>query len=146
MDIHRSALVPFSPLQMFTLVRDVPRYPEFLRWCHDATVHEQDEGQQLATLEVSLGGIVQSFTTRNRLHSPEKITLSLVEGPFQALGGEWLFQAIGDEGCKVSLSLGFEFSNGLLAGAFRRGFAHLADHLLLDFVERAEDLHGDAED
>lgn len=142
MDIHRSALVPYTPLQMYALVRDVPRYPEFLRWCRDTTVHEEDAHQQLATLEVTVAGFVQAFTTRNRLEPHERITLSLVDGPFTALGGEWTFRALGDEGCKVSLSLGFEFSNGMLAGAFRRGFAQVADHLLQDFVARAEALHG----
>lgn len=142
MDIHRSALVPFTPSQMYALVRDVPRYPEFLSWCRDAIVHEENAEQQLATLEVSVAGFVQSFTTRNRLEPGERIMLSLVDGPFSALGGEWVFRALGDDGCKVSLSLGFEFSNGVLAGAFRRGFAQIADHLLQDFVARAEALHG----
>ena len=142
MHIERFALLPYSAHQMYRLVHDVTAYPTFLSWCSDATVHEQDEGSQLASLWVRVGGLTQQFTTRNRLVPGELLTMSLVEGPFQRLTGEWGFESLGESGSKVRLDLTFEFSSSLLSSTFRRGFARITDRMVGDFARRAEDIHG----
>ena len=142
MEIKRTSLVLHPAMDMFRLVLDVPAYPEFLSWCLDAEIHEQSPGEQLASLKVRVSGITQSFTTRNRYMPGERLTLSLVEGPFRSLSGEWRFEPLGDEGSKVTLALGFDFSNKVLSTAFRRGFTHVADRLVLDFCNRADVVYG----
>lgn len=142
MHIDRSALLPYSALEMYRLVHDVPSYPRFLRWCSDATVHEQDEAQQLATLWVTLGGLTQQFTTRNRLVPGELLTMSLVEGPFRRLTGEWRFEPLGAAGSRVRLHLSFEFSSVLLSSAFRRGFSRISERMVAEFARRAESIYG----
>ncbi|MDX1555050.1 MAG: type II toxin-antitoxin system RatA family toxin [Xanthomonadales bacterium] len=142
MQIDRSALLPFSAHDMYRLVLDVPAYPQFLSWCRDSEVHEQDEGQQLASLWIKVGGMTQQFTTRNRLVPGEVLTMSLVEGPFRRLSGEWQFRNLGDSGSKVSLHLSFEFSNSLLSSAFRRGFERISERMVSEFARRAESLYG----
>jgi ribosome-associated toxin RatA of RatAB toxin-antitoxin module len=142
MHIERSALLPYSAHEMYQLVHDVPDYPRFLSWCSDATVHEQDNDQQLASLWVTVGGLTQQFTTRNRLVPGELLTMSLVEGPFRRLGGEWRFASLGDSGSKVSLHLTFEFSSSLLSSAFQRGFARISERMVGDFASRARALYG----
>ena len=142
MEIKRTALVLHSAMDMFRLVQDVPSYPEFLSWCLGATVHEQTVDYQLAALEVKVGGMVTSFSTRNRFVPGERLTLSLVDGPFSHLSGEWLFNALGEKGSKVTLSMNFDFSSSILSSAFRRGFAHLADKLVYDFGKRADFVYG----
>lgn len=142
MDIKRTALVLHPALDMFRLVQDVPSYPEFLSWCVRSEVHEQTTDQQLASLAVKVGGITQTFTTRNRFVAGERLTLSLVDGPFRHLSGEWLFEGLGDEGSKVTLILSFDFSSRMLSSAFRRGFTRIADRLVLDFSKRADDVYG----
>jgi ribosome-associated toxin RatA of RatAB toxin-antitoxin module len=123
---------------MFHLVQDVASYPAFLSWCLDARVLEQTTEMQLARLDVSIGGVKQSFTTRNRLVPGELLTLSLVDGPFSHLSGEWQFAALSKAGSKVTLSLSFDFSSSVLSSAFRRGFAQVADKLVYDFSRRAD--------
>lgn len=142
MQIDRFALLPYTPLDVYRLVHDVPAYPQFLSWCSDAEIHEQDAQQQLASLWVTVGGITQKFTTRNRLVPGELLAMSLVDGPFRSLGGSWSFEALGTQGCKVSLSLEFEFSNSLLSSAFRRGFARVTERMVGEFAERAQNLYG----
>ncbi len=129
-------------MDMFRLVQDVSAYPDFLTWCLKSEVHEQTSDQQLATLVVKVSGMTQSFTTRNRFVPGELLTLSLVEGPFRRLAGEWRFKSLGDEGSKVTLTLGFDFSSKVLSTAFRRGFAHIADRLVHEFGMRADDVYG----
>ena len=142
MEIKRTALVTHPAMDMFRLVQDVPDYPRFLKWCQHAEVHEQSPEHQLATLTVKVSGITQSFTTRNRFVPGERLTMSLVDGPFRHLGGDWLFEPIGDLGSKVTLALDFDFSSKLLSSAFRRGFAHIADHMVNEFCQRADDVYG----
>jgi len=142
MEIKRTALVLHTAMDMFRLVQDVPAYPDFLSWCLSAEVHEQTPEQQLASLVVKVGGITQSFTTRNRFVPGERLTLSLVEGPFRQLSGEWLFEPLGMEGSKVTLLLSFDFSSRVLSSAFRRGFTHIADRLVHEFSKRADAVYG----
>jgi ribosome-associated toxin RatA of RatAB toxin-antitoxin module len=142
MEIRRSALVPHPAMDMFRLVKDVPAYPEFLGWCTSSKVHEQTEEHQIATLVVKVSGITQTFTTHNRFVAGERLTLSLVDGPFRHLTGEWLFEPLGSVGSKVTLVLNFEFSSKVLSSAFRRGFTHIADRLVSEFSARADVVYG----
>jgi ribosome-associated toxin RatA of RatAB toxin-antitoxin module len=142
MEITRTALVLHSAQDMYRLVQDVTSYPAFLSWCSDADVLEQTAELQLARLQVSIGGLTQSFTTRNRLVPGQLLTMSLVEGPFRHLSGEWQFDALAARGSKVSLRLSFDFSSSLLSAAFRRGFTRVADKLVADFCRRADQVHG----
>lgn len=140
--IERSALVGFSPRQMYELVRDVPSYPRFLSWCTSAAVAEEDDDTQQASLEISLAGLKQSFTTRNALAPPSRIDIDLVSGAFRRLEGRWTFEPVGESGTRVTLSLTFAVASRLLAGALERGFARVADRLVDDFCRRAEQVYG----
>jgi ribosome-associated toxin RatA of RatAB toxin-antitoxin module len=143
MEIKRTALVLHSAMDMFRLVQDVPAYPQFLSWCINTEVHEQTAQEQLASLAVRIAGVDHSFTTRNRFVAGEQLTLSLVDGPFSHLSGEWQFKALGDDGSKVTLLLNFDFSSSVLSSAFRTGFAHVADKLVYNFGKRADEVYGD---
>src|SRR6056297_3036203 len=90
-DVQRFALVEYTPNQMFDLVCDVQRYPEFLDWVRSAKVYEQSDAEQTASLAVTLGGIRAQFTTLNRLSCPDSIEMRLREGPFEDLKGRWRF-------------------------------------------------------
>ena len=142
MEIRRSALVLHPARDMFRLVQDVPAYPEFLSWCLESRVHEQSAEHQVATLVLRVSGLTHAFTTRNRFVPAERLTMSLVEGPFRRLSGEWLFEQLGEAGSKVTLGLTFDFSNRVLSSAFQRGFTHVADRLVSDFSKRADDVFG----
>ena len=142
MEIKRTALVLHPAMDMFRLVQDVPSYPDFLSWCLRSEVHEQSAEHQLASLVVKVSGVTQTFTTRNRFVPGQLLTLSLVEGPFRNLAGEWRFDPLGDDGSKVTLVLDFNFSSRVLSSAFRRGFTHIADKLVNDFCKRADDVYG----
>jgi ribosome-associated toxin RatA of RatAB toxin-antitoxin module len=142
MEIRRSALVLHPAMDMFRLVQDVPAYPDFLGWCVSSQVREQTPEYQVATLVVKVSGVTQSFTTHNRFVPGERLTLSLVDGPFRHLAGEWLFEPLGSEGSKVTLVLSFDFSSKVLSSAFRRGFTHIADRLVSEFSHRADVIYG----
>lgn len=143
MKVSRSALVLHPADRMYRLVHDVPSYPRFLSWCADAEVLEQTEELQVATLRVAMGGIRQAFTTRNQLVAGERLVMSLVEGPFRSLNGEWRFTPLGEAGSRVSLDLRFEFSSSLVSVPFQRSFARITERMVRDFCTRADSVYGD---
>lgn len=140
--VNRSALVRHSAQAMFDLVNDFERYPEFLPGCRYAQLIERDESHLVGELTLAKAGVEQSFTTRNDLYEPERIELSLVSGPFKRLQGQWLFIPMGEEACKVSLEMNFEFSNRLLGMAFGKLFSQVAGQLVDAFTRRADDVYG----
>lgn len=129
--IERSALLPHSAEQIFDLVADIERYPEFLEGCVGATIHDQSDNSVTATLRLSRAGISHGFTTRNTMHRPNRIELSLVEGPFEQFAGHWAFRALGEHACKTSLRLQFSLASGLASVAAGKLF----DKVALDLVD-----------
>lgn len=140
--VNRSALVRHSAQAMFDLVNDFESYPEFLPGCRYARLIERDREHLIGELTLAKAGVEQSFTTRNDLYEPERIELSLVSGPFKRLQGQWLFIAMGENACKVSLEMNFEFSNRLLGMAFGKLFSQVAGQLVEAFTHRADEVYG----
>ena len=140
--IERSALVPYSDAQMYALVNDVDRYPEFVPGCRTATVLESSDSSKVARLDISKAGISKSFTTRNTLEPYERIGMELVDGPFQYLHGGWSFHALDQNACKIVLKLEFEFANRLLGMAFGKIFNELQSRMVDAFVQRAQHVYG----
>ncbi len=141
-EIERSALVMFSAEQMFDLVNDVERYPQFLPGCKAAEILHSDENTLEARLELSRAGIHQSFVTRNRLERPTRMTLELVDGPFEHFEGLWHFSPLAHDACKVSFSLSFRLRNRLVAAAVGKLFSELANQMVRVMCERAEHVYG----
>ncbi|MGO3056877.1 type II toxin-antitoxin system RatA family toxin [Halomonas sp. AOP43-A1-21] len=140
--VNRSALVRHTPQQMFDLVNDFERYPEFLPGCSRARLLERDETHLIGEMTLGRAGVEQTITTRNDLFTPEQIEMSLVKGPFKRLKGRWLFTPMGDNACKVSLEMEFEFASRLLSMAFGRLFQQIAGQLVDAFTKRADELYG----
>ena len=140
--ITRTALISHTPEQMFDLVNDFVRYPEFLPWCGAARVLEANGSAIVGELSIQKGSIRQAFTTRNTLTPPSRIDLSLVDGPFKSLAGQWRFESVGGEACRVSLELEFEFSGRLIAMAIGAVFSQIAGSLVDAFCDRADELYG----
>ena len=77
--IKRSALVQYSADQMFDLVNDIEKYPEFMLGCVEAVVIDRDDESVVGKLKLSRAGITQEFTTKNLLTRPNLIEMQLVE-------------------------------------------------------------------
>jgi len=142
-EVHRSALVPFSPGQMYDLVADVERYPEFLPWCTSARILVNAGHEVTVQLGLALGPVRGSFTTRNRMMPGSAVEMQFVEGPFSALDGRWQFTPIGDTGTRADLRLQFETS-GLISGVvFGPAFEQACNQLVDAFGRRAREVYGD---
>lgn len=141
-EIRRSALVKFSPAQMFDLVNDIEAYPKRFAWCAGAQVIEHEENALVARLDLKFAGFRLNFTTRNVVDPPRRLQMNLVDGPFRSLSGVWDFIALGDAGCKVVFALDFDYAGTLGGAALKLGFQGLAGRMVDDFCREAERVHG----
>ena len=135
--INRSALMPFKQKDIFNLVNDVEAYPDFLPWCSSAKIFEKTSDQVLAKLTLKKMGVSYELVTRNRLSPFNLIDIELVEGPLQSLKGEWLFTELGDLGCKVEMSLGFELKKRFIDKAMGSLLENAAEDMVRLFSSRA---------
>jgi len=142
--IQRSALVYYSPLEMYQLVNDVADYASFLPWCRSAAVKSETKDEMIASVEIAKGVLNKTFTTRNQLQKGQRIELELVDGPFKTLSGSWQFDALKTENaCKVSLELDFEFDNAMMSIAAKPIFTQIANSLVDSFCKRAVVVYGE---
>lgn len=140
--IHKSALVAYTPAEMFALVSDIESYPQFLPWCRAARVLWHGEDELKASIEMAKGSLQKSFTTHNRHQQNKMIEMRLIEGPFKRLEGFWRFDPLGDRACKVSLDLEFEFASRMLALMVGPVFSQIANTLVDAFQQRAVQVYG----
>jgi ribosome-associated toxin RatA of RatAB toxin-antitoxin module len=139
--VERSALVSYTAAQMFALVNDVARYPEFLPWCVAARVEDVSATERVASMKIARGVLQTEFTTRNTLLRDAHIHMQLLHGPFRDLTGEWRFDAIGSRGSRVHFKVEFEFKNRLSATAFNAVFEALCGTIIDAFVVRAQTIY-----
>lgn len=140
--ISKSALVSYSPVDMFKLIDDIEAYPDFLPWCGKATEISRDEQNVEASILISHSGFNKVFTTQNKNTAFEKIEMHLVNGPFKNLDGVWLFEPLGETACKVSLNLEFEFSSKIISLSLGPVFSKIANSLVDAFIKRADTVYG----
>ena len=141
-------IVRYSPRQMFDLVADVERYPEFLPLCESLTVRSRETSSEdieriVCRLVAGFGMIRESFTTEVNLKPAQnRIDVRYLEGPFRKLDNIWEFRDNG-AGCAVQFFIDYEFRSlplqMLMGGMFDRAFRKFAQA----FEERAETVYGE---
>ena len=140
---HRQvAVLPYAPDQMFELVADVKRYPEFLPWVMGARIRRQSETLIVADLLVGFRMIRERYTSRVGLDRPGRIDVTYTEGPFRYLENHWVFKAHPD-GCEIEFFLDFEFRSRLLQRLIGALFHEAVRKMVAAFEARARKLYGD---
>ncbi len=148
--VKKSVLLWYTPHEIYQLVTEVEKYPEFLPWCERVEVRSRDDQGPTARLHLAYSGIRHAFTTRNVQVPDESVHISLVDGPFSLLDGLWRFVPLalpsgpGTESaaCKIEFELRYQFSNALLEAAISPVFDRIANTFVDSFVRRAEQVHG----
>jgi coenzyme Q-binding protein COQ10 len=134
-------LVPYRPEQLFDLVADVGKYPQFLPWCVGARVRSRTETEVIADLTIGFGPFRESFTSRVALDHPRQIRVRYENGPFRYLNNQWGFRAE-KGGCVVDFFVDFEFRSKLLQAAIGVVFNEAVRRMVNAFLKRARDIYG----
>lgn len=140
-------MLPYTPDQLFTLVGDVARYPEFVPWITSMrTWNARDLGAGADSLDAEAGVgfsfLRERFATRVRRDaSQQQIDVSLLSGPFRKLANTWRF--LPDEaGTRIEFDIDFQFKSRLLEGLLAANFHHAVEKLMGCFEDRAKALYG----
>ena len=141
--IQHSVLVPYSARGMYDLVADVESYCKFLPWCGGSRIVEhREDGTRVTRIDIDYHGVRAHFTTTNVDVPGESIIVTLIDGPFRHLHGEWRFRPLAEEACKVEFEFAYEFASGLLERVIGPVFDRIASTFVEAFVRRAEVVYG----
>ena len=135
--------LPYSADQMFDLVADVKRYPEFLPWVTAMRVRQDGPGETLADMIVGFKGLRETFTSRVRKERPTTITVDYIEGPLKFLRNEWRFRPE-PGGCAVEFTVDFAFKNRVFEMLAGQVFQAALRRMTSAFETRAAALYGTA--
>jgi coenzyme Q-binding protein COQ10 len=134
--------LPYTPEQMFDLVADVRRYPEFLPWVTAMRVRQDDESATVADMIVGFKGLRETFTSKVGKQRPETIHVEYVDGPLKYLRNDWRFRPDGEGGCLVDFSVDFAFKNRMFEMLAGQVFGAALRRMIGAFEERAAALYG----
>jgi coenzyme Q-binding protein COQ10 len=137
-------VVPYSPDQIYGLVADVERYPEFLPWCLAARIRRRAEAGFVADLVIGFKMVRERFTSHVALdEAGRRIDVVYAEGPFKHLENHWRFEAH-EEGCLIDFYVDFAFRSKLLQTLIEGLFHEAVRRMVGAFEARARDLYGPA--
>jgi coenzyme Q-binding protein COQ10 len=134
--------LPYSPQQLFDLVADVERYPEFLPWCVGARVRERKGDTIAGDLLIGYRMVRERFTSRIVLDRPKRIDVSYSEGPFRYLTNHWEFEPEADGSCTIDFYVDFEFRSRMLQRIIEVLFNEAVRRMVSAFEARARQLYG----
>jgi coenzyme Q-binding protein COQ10 len=148
MPSHRETRkLPYTAREMFELVADVARYPEFLPWCAAARIRSRrpDGGREImeADLVISFKVFRERFGSRVVLDPAQgRIETEYIDGPFRHMRSVWQFRDLPAGGCEVDFFVDFEFRNAILQGIIGVVFNDAMQRIVRAFERRAAALHG----
>ncbi len=134
--------LPYTPEQMFDLVADVRRYPEFLPWVSAMRVRKDTPDETLADMIVGFKGMRETFTSKVTKQCPETIRVEYIEGPLKYLNNDWRFRPDGENACLVDFSVDFAFKNRMFEMLAGQVFGVALRRMIGAFEERAAKLYG----
>ena len=134
--------LPYPPEQLFELVADVERYPEFLPWVGAVRIRSDSETLMIADLVVGFKAIKETFTSRVTKQRPRRITVQYVEGPLKYLENDWGFEPDGRGGTNLSFCVDFAFKSRLFETLAGQMFDRALRRMIVAFEQRAHERYG----
>lgn len=133
--------LPYTPEQLFDLVVDIERYPEFLPWCVAARIKKRDGNVLLADLMIGFKMVRERFTSKVTL-GDNRLDVVYTEGPFKYLNNHWIFDRAADGGTDIDFCVDFEFRSKVLQTLIGALFNEAARMMVASFERRASQLYG----
>ena len=135
-------ILPHTREQLFDLVSDIEKYPEFLPWCMATRVRQQTEDTSISDMVIGFKMFREKFTTKVVLRRPGRIDVSYFEGPFKYLNNHWIFEPHGNGACLIDFYVDFEFRSKILQATIGAVFNEAVRRMISAFEKRADKLYG----
>lgn len=137
-------VLPYTQQQLFELVLDIEKYPEFLPWCIGCRIKRRDEDLIVADMIIGFKMFRESFTSRVSYARPGRIDVTYQDGPFKYLNNHWEFNDLGNGTSEIDFFVDFEFRSRVLQMAIGAVFNEAVKRMIAAFEARAHALHGSA--
>ncbi len=135
--------LPYRADQLYDLVADIERYPEFLPWCSAVRLLSKSETEIVADLVVGYKFFRETFRSRVHLIPRTRIDVEYITGPFHYLNNHWVFKEGPQSGTNVDFFIDFQFRNSLFQRATQLVFENAFNQMLTAFEKRAHQLYGE---
>ena len=139
---HERRSLPHSAAQMFELVADVRRYPEFLPWVSAIRVRKDDDTEMLADMIVGFKSLRETFSSRVLKTPKTSIIVDYLDGPMKHLHNAWTFEDVPSGGSIVDFTVDFSFRNRVFEALAGQFFDSALRKMTTAFIERADSLYG----
>ncbi len=133
--------LPYTPEQMFDMVADIGRYPEFLPWVSAMRVRSDTPTETVADMIVGFKGLRETFTSRVTKDRPGSIDVEYLDGPLKYLRNNWRFRPE-EQGCAVDFTVDFAFKNRVFEMLAGQVFGTALRRMIGAFEDRAAKLYG----
>ncbi len=140
--INQQRRLAWSAEQMFDLVADVKRYPEFLPWVVATRIQSDSETEMVADMMVGFSALREKFTSRVKKDRPHRIAVEYLDGPLKRLSNTWDFRPHEDGGCVIDFNVDFTFRSAILEALAGQYLDRAFRKMVAAFETRAEKVYG----
>ncbi len=133
--------LPYTPEQLYDLVADIEKYPEFLPWCMAARILSKTDTEIVADLIIGYKVFRETFRSRVHLTPKTRIEVEYINGPFHYLNNHWEFQKH-EDGTDIEFFIDFQFRSTLLQRGMQAVFESAFNQMLNAFEKRAQQIYG----
>jgi len=131
----------YSNKQMFDLISDVGKYPDFLPWCISTNIYNQSNDIFYSDMEIGFKLIKENFTSKVTVIESKKVYSEAISGPFKKMNNIWKIDYVSDKECEINLFIEFEFKSFLLQNIIGKLFEAASKKMITAFEERANYLY-----
>lgn len=143
---QESRILPYTSEQLYALVMDIEKYPEFLPWCLGARINSQSKTNLSADVVVGYKIFRESFSSRVHFTKAKEIDVEYLKGPMRHLHNKWAFKDIKSGRCKVDFYVDFSLKTKLFETIVDQFFHKALVRMITSFEMRAIDLYGEKND
>ncbi len=135
--------LPYSPADLYALVSDIEKYPEFLPWCMGLRVRKREANVIMADMIIGFKVFREKFTTRVSLDPEVRIDVEYLNGPFKYLNNHWIFNSMANNHCEIDFYVDFEFRSVILQKTIGVVFNEAVQKMINAFELRAHHIYGE---
>ena len=135
--IYKKEEINVDVQTIFNLINNVENYPSFLPWCTKTEVTKESENINIGKIFISKSFIKWNFSTKNIIDINKSISLSLIDGPFDELNGQWSFKSLDKNNTLVTLEIDYKFKNSLIEISIEPIFYSIMNSILKSFIDQA---------
>lgn len=135
--------LPYRSDQLYDLVSDVEKYPEFLPWCAAVRILSRSDTEVVADLSIGYKLFRETFRSRVHLTPKTRIDVEYITGPFHHLNNHWVFKEVSEKGTDIDFFIDFAFRRSLFQSAAQLVFEGAFNQMLSAFEKRAHEIYGE---